>query len=261
MIPRSRYVTAAVTCTIVIASAACGGHGDERRIDTSSASNDAVVPVPVPAPTPIAPVDSARLVPAVPAPDTAGQWLFAATPDEDAIRASTSENLLIRQFGAANVKRDSLDVGEGEMTEGDVLFPSDSARRVEIFWADSTARTRISMLRLRGSHSVWRVAPGVSLGTTLLELEKLNGRPFMLAGFGWDYSGTVMSWDGGALDSLWERGTSARGHVGLRLDYPPGRPRSERVLSQVLGDHEYSSSLPAMRAINPVVYELFVTPR
>lgn len=257
MIRRSWQISAAVACAIVIgASAACGGHGDERRIDTSSASSDAVVPVPTP--TPIAPVDSARLVPA---PDTAGEWLFGATPEQDAIRASTSENLLIRQFGAANVKRDSLDAGEGELIAGDVLFPNDSARRVEIFWDDSTARTRISMLRLRGTHSTWRVAPGVSLGTTLAELERLNGRPFTLAGFGWDYSGTVLSWNGGALDSLWSRGTTGRGHVGLRLDYVPGRQTSQRVLTQVLGDHEYSSSLPAMRTINPAVYELFVTPR
>ena len=258
MISRSPRRAALLVSAIVIGtSVACGGRGDERRIDTSSASAEAVVPVPVP--TPIPPVDSARLVPA---PDTAGLWLFGATPDADAIRASTSENLLIRQFGAANVKRDSLDVGEGELVEGDVLFPGDSARRVEIFWADSSARTRISMLRLRGSHSAWRVAPGVSLGTSLTELERLNGRPFTLSGFGWDYSGTVTSWNGGALDSLWERSVGpAGGHVGVRLDYVRGRSPSKSVLTQVLGDHDFSSSLPAMRAINPVVYDLFVAPR
>lgn len=258
MTSRSPRRAALLVCTIVIGvSVACGGRGDERRIDTSSASAEAVVPVPVP--TPISPVDSARLVPA---PDTAGLWLFGATPDADAIRASTSENLLIRQFGAANVKRDSLDVGEGELVEGDVLFPADSARRVEIFWADSSARTRISMLRLRGTHSAWRVAPGVSLGTSLTELERLNGRPFTLTGFGWDYSGTVTSWNGGALDTLWGgRNRTDGGHVGVRLDYAPGRSQSQAVLGQVLGDRDYSSSLPAMRTINPVVYDLFVTPR
>ena len=39
----------------------------------------------------------------------------------------------------------------------------------------------------------------MTLGTRLGRLTQLNGRPFTLSGFGWDYAGTVISWNGGRL--------------------------------------------------------------
>lgn len=233
---------------------ACTGTGDTRRIDTSSVTPDTGTPTVI-QPTPSAATDTTR--PAVQNGDTL--WLFGPSPDQDAIRASTTENLLVRQFGAANVKDDSLDAGEGETIAGTVLFPTDSARRVEVIWDDSApVHTRIGMLRVRGSHSLWLVAPGVTLGTPLTQLEALNHGPFTLSGFGWDYGGTVTSWRGGTLDTLWT-GVGGPGRVGVRMGYPEDAPGS--VVRQIQGDRELSSSLPAMRAANPVVRELSVTPR
>lgn len=247
-----RPVVVAALC--VIAAGACTSGGDTRRIDTSSA--DATPPAIV-QPLPTSATDTAR--PATQSSDTL--WLFGASPEQDAIRAHTTENLLVRQFGATNVKDDSLDVGEGQMVAGTVLFPTDSARRVEIFWDDSApAHTRINMLRVRGTHSLWTVTPDVTLGTSLADLETLNGRPFTLAGFDWDYGGTVTSWNGGTLDSLWGGGANgARGQVGIRLNEGDNLPRS--VTRQISGDGQFSSSLPAMRAASAVVRELYVTPR
>lgn len=245
---RAQFVGALLYAT---AAAACAGSGDTRRIDTSSVTSDATTPVvmrPTTTDTTHAAAQSADTL-----------WLFGASPEEDAIRASTTENLLVRQFGAANVKDDSLDAGEGEMIAGTVLFPTDSARRVEVIWDDSApAHTRISMLRVRGSHSLWLVAPGVTLGSSLAQLDSLNHHAFTLSGFGWDYGGTVTSWNGGTLDSLWI-GAGGRAHVGVRMGYPQDAPGS--ALRQIQGDHEFSSSLPAMRAANPVVREMYVTPR
>lgn len=249
--PRSN---GALVAAVALALGACTG-GQDRRVDTSSVMPDAGTPVVT---QPLAQTtDTTR--PATRMTDTL--WLFGATPDEDAIRATTTENLLVRQFGAANVKDDSLDGGEGEMVAGTVLFPVDSARRVEVFWDDSApAHSRISLLRVRGSHSLWMVAPGVTLGTSLDTLEAMNHGPFTLSGFGWDYGGTVTSWGGGTLDTLWSGGAAGgRGHVGVRMGYPEDAPGS--VTRQLQGDRELSSSLPAMRAANPVVRELYVTPR
>jgi len=240
---------ALLCATIAIA---CTGSGDTRRIDTSSVTPSSSTPVVM---QPAATTDTSH--PAQQSTDTL--WLFGASPEEDAIRASTTENLLIRQFGAANVKDDSLDAGEGEVIAGTVLFPTDSARRVEVIWDDSApAHTRISMLRVRGNHSLWLVAPGVTLGTSLAQLDSLNHRPFTLSGFGWDYGGTVTSWNGGTLDSLWT-GAGGRAHVGVRMGYPEDAPGS--ALRQIQGDREFASSLPAMRAAEPRVRELYVTPR
>lgn len=251
----SRAHRALTTMTVLaLGVSACTGHGDERRIDTSSAdaTSQAIVQ-----PLPTTTTDTTR--PATRSADTL--WLFGPSPDQDAIRAATTENLLVRQFGAANVKDDSLSGGEGEMVAGTVLYPTDSLRRVEIFWDDSAPpHTRISMLRVTGSRSAWLVAPGVTLGTTLALLDSLNHGPFTLSGFGWDYGGTVTSWRGGTLDTLWTgAGANGRGHVGVRMNYASGTPGS--ILAQVQGDHDFASSLPAMRAAKPVIVELYVTPR
>ncbi len=48
--------------------------------------------------------------------------------------------------------------------------------------------------------SQWRTTHGIRRGMTLAEIEALNGRPFKLYGFGFDYGGTTLDWNGGSLD-------------------------------------------------------------
>ena len=94
------------------------------------------------------------------------------------------------------------------------------------------------------------MSQGISLGTSLQELEHLNGRPFTLAGFGWDYAGVITDWNGGALDSVLTR-------VKLYLDPGPAQYESAPY-SQVLGDRDYSSSMTAMQQLNPRVRQVFI---
>jgi len=47
--------------------------------------------------------------------------------------------------------------------------------------------------------SHWNVA-GVTLGSTLAEVQKINGRPFLIREFFTDGGGFVVDWKGGALD-------------------------------------------------------------
>jgi hypothetical protein len=94
----------------------------------------------------------------------------------------------------------------------------------------------------------------VSLGTSLRDLERTNGRPFVLTGFGWDYGGGVVDWRGGALAGLLGDG------VRLFLAPPPPR-RADGAYATVLGDREYASSLPAMRRLAPAVWQVFVDAR
>jgi len=75
-------------------------------------------------------------------------------------------------------------------------------------------------------------------------------RPFVLAGFGWDYAGVITDWKGGALDSTL---------AGIKLYLDPGSAQHESATySQVLGDRDYSSDLPAMQQLNPKVAQIFV---
>jgi hypothetical protein len=188
----------------------------------------------VSSPPPSAPADSAWLI----RPGGAGP-----------ITAQTSEADLRRRFGAG-VDEARIQLGEGETAPGTVLYREDSLRRAEILWRDTTGRRHPARVILRGERSRWQVGPGISLGTSLEDLERLNGRPFSLAGFGWDYAGGVIDWKGGALDSAL---------AGVRLYLDPGPSQYESVpYSQVVGDREYLSSLPAMQQLNPRVAQIFI---
>jgi hypothetical protein len=93
--------------------------------------------------------------------------------------------------------------------------------------------------------SAWRTRSGVRIGSTLKELEKLNAKAFALAGFGWDYGGTVVDWRDGDLADEFDSGS---GRTLVRL-----RPEPDADYSAVLGDSTFLSSEPAMQAIAPYV--------
>lgn len=185
-----------------------------------------------------------------PADSAQSEWRIVPAHSAGPLTSETSEADLRQRYGAGSVDSSRIQIGEGETVAGTVLYPGDSLRRAEIVWQDSVARRRPSRLILRGSRSLWQVGPGISLGTSLQELERLNGRPFTLAGFGWDYAGVVTDWKGGALDSAL---------AGVKLYLDPGPAQKESApYSQVLGDRDYSSALPAMRQLAPRVYQIFV---
>jgi hypothetical protein len=182
--------------------------------------------------------------------DTVPPWVILPGRPTSAVTTKTSEADLRQRYGAASVDSTRIHIGEGETMAGTVIFPADSLRRAEIVWQDSLNRRRPARLILRGKQSHWQVNQGISLGTSLEELERLNGRPFTLAGFGWDYAGVVTDWNGGRLDSAL---------AGVKLYLDPGPAQSESSpYSQVLGDRDYSSALPAMQQLNPRVSQIFV---
>jgi hypothetical protein len=186
--------------------------------------------------------------------------LLASNPADDAVRATDTEATLRARYGADNIAPERIHLGEGETVPGTVLFPSDSSRRLTVTWADTIARTRPTRATVGSRRSRWVVIPGVSIGTSLSELERLNGKPFKLFGFSWDYAGTVSSWEGGRLDSLWRGGPENNVRVWLRLS-PDSAGYASSHSREVAGDRVFSSSLPAMRALNPRVYALFIEPR
>jgi hypothetical protein len=164
---------------------------------------------------------------------------------------SESEQELRAGYGAAFVRHVTVYLGEGEVMPGTVLYPDDPDKRIEIVWKNATARRYPARALLRGTRSRWRLPQGITLGTTLAELERLNGRPFTMAGFGWDYSGAVTSWEGGALNSL-------KGRAWLYLEPAPGK-NQDPSYAQVQGDRDVSSSFPAMRALAPRITRIQVT--
>jgi hypothetical protein len=182
--------------------------------------------------------------------ESASPWHILPGRAAGPLTAASSEADLVEHFGADAVKPTRIELGEGETAPGTVLFPNDSSRRAEILWRDTVSRTNPSRLILRGSQTKWTIGPEISLGTSLKDLERINGRPFTLAGFGWDYAGVITEWGGGRLDSAL---------AGVKLYLEPGPAQYQSApYSQVLGDRDYSSALPPMQQLNPRVGQIFV---
>ena len=128
------------------------------------------------------------------------------------IGRDSSEASLIKTFGKANVRTETIDGAEGEQLQATVLYPDDPARRIQILWSDEAGRKRPSEVMLtdkaKGSFA------GLTVGLDLAAVEKLNGRAFVLTGFGWDLGGNVVDWKGGALSKVaGDCGPSVRYHA------------------------------------------------
>jgi hypothetical protein len=178
--------------------------------------------------------------------------LFEIIPGKNvgAITASSSKIGLEKSYGVKNVRAVDVDVGEGMTEKGAVIFPDDPKKKVEIIWKSEGKNP--SRIQITGKESLWKTKDGISLGTSLKSLEKLNEKPFVLAGFGWDYAGTILSWNDGKLEKL-------KGLLMLRLDEFESSKLSAKEQTSVAGDKDFPSSNQAMQKINPKVYQIVIT--
>ena len=151
---------------------------------------------------------------------------------------------IVKAFGKDNVTSQKVGIGEGEMERATVVFPRDKTRRVEIFWSDLKKRSGISVIRA-GFESTWRTAQGVSMKMPLADVEAINGKPFLLAGFGWDYGGTTLDWKDGKL-AMQPGGC----RLMLRFD------QQATTDADIDGDREFSSDDKGMRSAAPIVEEI-----
>jgi len=159
----------------------------------------------------------------------------------DASHASITEIV-----GKENAIFTKVDGAEGEKVAATVLFPKNAQRRLELMWADDKKRRGLVNVRL-SEKSTWAAPNGLKVGMTLAEVEKANGRAFVLSGFDWDYGGYVTDWKGGAFDAPIKGGCK----VQVRFTVPEGAP--EAAASEVSGDREIPSNDKNMRAVKPVI--------
>ncbi len=183
----------------------------------------------------------------------AGVTLTCGNP----IAWDATEDALKTQFGADRVEFKDLGGPEGEEMPGTLVNGGDLRRRLEIVWADEAARAKPQMLRIMAGWDeatasdvtpVWTTPGGVKIGLTVAEVEALNGKPFKLSGFGWDYGGMVMSWEGGKL---------AEGE-GTCSVQPFFTPRADYADS-ISGDISVMSDNPQLRASDPIIFLMTVT--
>ena len=142
-----------------------------------------------------------------------------------------------RAYGKKNLKNMDLPGPEGSTFPGAKLFEG-TERELEIVWDPEKEKTKL-VFDIRVIGKAWKFDNGLKSGMTVEEVEKINGKPFKIAGFSWDYGGYA-NFAGGKL----------AGKVSVRFN-----PSSEEIPDYLQGDKQISSTDKKLRAVKPLVEE------
>ncbi|MCC6918222.1 MAG: hypothetical protein IT548_03405 [Alphaproteobacteria bacterium] len=173
-----------------------------------------------------------------------------------------SEASLKQAFGAENVEYKTVPGAEGVETQATVIYPNDPARMVTVFWWDEAARTKPATIQVQADYAadpdgsnywktdvLWQSTQGVKIGSSAAEVEALNGKPFKMSGFGWDYGGFAVGWEGGKLDTPEGSACSLSVRFSSSVETPP---------DGAMGDTELMSNSPEMLGAKPRVTEFSI---
>ncbi|HRX14782.1 MAG TPA: SH3 domain-containing protein [Spirochaetota bacterium] len=166
------------------------------------------------------------------------------------VSAKISETSLIEEVGEENIRRKQIPAGEGEFENGHVLYEN-SNDEMEILWSGQYEKP-VTTVILRKKNSKWKTAEGITVGMTLEELEKINGKPVIFLGFDWDYGGYVMSFNGGVLEKY-------KGLLNIRIYYTQETDTESidfNEYSQVIGDREIVSDNPVLKKMKIEIIEM-----
>lgn len=171
-----------------------------------------------------------------------------------------NEEELIKRFGQDKVKYDTVWGAEGFFSMGTIV-KTEAASHLEITWMNDSLKTEVvSVTQVSDSDwyadtllsSTWKSATGVHVGMSINELQKINGRVFTFSGFGWDYAGGVISWQGGTMEGK---------GVAVQLSEGPINQSKNVTTEQrnaVLGDVEVQSDNPVLVEYSPRVWSISV---
>jgi hypothetical protein len=158
----------------------------------------------------------------------------------------SSEALVKETFGAENVVTGTVPGPEGTEMLATTVFPDDPDRKMEFGWFDEENFTRLSYVELSPN----QIAPGgVRIGQTVAEVEALNGEPFIVGGFGWDYGGYGV-FQSGALAN--EEGACS---LSVRFTIEDELP-SDAAIDGIFGEVQVPSDEPLLEDVGANVQVL-----
>lgn len=163
------------------------------------------------------------------------------------INASTTYENLVKIFGEENLSNEVRMYDEGTEENLVTLIYPDTKNELVIMWENEDEKKDPIMAETYIPESDWYTVGGIQIGTPLEKLIELNGNDFLFYGFGWDYGGSVSSWQGGKFDT-----EAPCFHVSLGYDYNKQAP------NEVFGDMELSSDNPDLKGLDVQVAALRV---
>jgi hypothetical protein len=184
----------------------------------------------------------------------AQDWTVVPGERVGPITRRTVRSDLVRWFPADAIEDDQIELDEGMLQTATLVYKRDPSQTLAISWTGAGTPKQIFLCwGLRRGTCRWQAANGIRFGTRLSELETLNGGPFTIAGFGYNYGGNVLSWDGGKLAR-----SDCNGRLVLTLDGERAGGRytvamTNEELRSIRGDRPIPSSTAAFRKLNPRV--------
>ena len=163
---------------------------------------------------------------------------------------------LVAKYGTANITTEEDPKLDGDVVQATILFANDPTRRLKIEWKDRKARRNPYVITIETAHSSWSVA-GVTIGTALVDLERLNGKPFKLNYFEGDYGGDITDWRGGRFKAPLPGGCLLGASVGIADEIPS--TVGEAMNAEIIENGALLSSGPGLRAAKPEVGQMFIS--
>lgn len=166
---------------------------------------------------------------------------------EGVFAIDSSEARLIQSYGADNVVTGIVPGPEGTEMLATTVFPDDPKRSLQFVWWNEDALSDPSYIDLPSK----LVAPGgIHIGMSLAEVEAINGEPFTLLGFGWDYGGSA-GFEAGALSDL-------PGDCILSVRFEYGDSPEGLDTLPAMGDKELTSDDPLLGQMDVRVYAMSI---
>lgn len=165
-----------------------------------------------------------------------------------------TEEQLKKTYGAENVVHKDVGGPEGTELFATVVNEKTPENSFIVVWADDEKRANPQTIMVS---AIWdeesgafkgapafATAEGIKAGMPIEEVEKINGKPFKLSGFGWDYGGSPQGFEGGKL----EQKDDTKCWLGMTF-----ATTAEKVPDNVLGEGEIVSNAKDVLAAKPVV--------
>jgi hypothetical protein len=150
-------------------------------------------------------------------------------------------------FGTDNVVTGEVAGPEGTTVIATTIYPGDEQAAIEVHWFDEEKSEYLGTVYLAANDS----GPGgVRIGMGIEEIAAINGAPFDLLGFGWDYGGAAWFEEGTLSEA--PGGCS----VNIRLSTSADEALSDAEMTAISGDVILRSDDPNVIKAQPVAWRV-----
>lgn len=127
------------------------------------------------------------------------EWLCVPGEKVGQITNKSTEDDLKRIYGNQNVisAKELIEEGTREVTITYIYKGTNN--EIKVLWEDGKTFITPSWVWISNNGSKWVTPEGITIGTSLEDLQKINKDIFIFNGFRWDYGGVVTSWGKGNL--------------------------------------------------------------